>query len=70
MLRQWFLVAAVLWGVILALGVLGYLLDSDTLVGLGFPLRRLALAVTLLWLLFSALGALWNRLRGAARRRR
>lgn len=70
MIRQWFRAAALLWGVILALGVLGYLLDSETLAAIGFPLRRVALAVTLLWLIFAALGALGNRLRGAARRRR
>lgn len=69
MTRQWFRAAALLWGTILALGILGYLFDSAALAGLGFALRRLALGVTLLWLLFAALGAFWARLRGAARRR-
>lgn len=74
MMRQWFRAVVVLWGLILVLGVLGTLLNSDTLAALGIALRRLALAVTLLWLIFSALGSalgtLRNRLRGAARRRR
>lgn len=74
MMRQWFRAVVVLWGLILVLGVLGTLLNSDTLAALGIALRRLALAVTLLWLIFSALGSalgtLRNRLHGAARRRR
>ena len=56
--------AAALWGLSLLFALLGLLLGAEPLIALGFPLRRLALAVTIVWALLAAGGALWRRVRG------
>ena len=45
----WFRGALILWGLAVVLGLLGFVLGLEPLVGLSFVLRRLALAVTIIW---------------------
>ena len=61
------MVAFALWILALGLGFLGALLDADVLRAMGFPLRRVAVMVTIAWAVLAAIDALWRRLRRRAR---
>ena len=61
--RRWLTAALGLWCLALGLGLLGVLLDADALRALGFPVRRAAVLVTVIWAVLAAIGALWRRVR-------
>ena len=66
-LRSLFHAAIALWGLAVLLALAGYVVDAEALVALSLPLRRVALAVTLVWGLLAAVAALWRRVRGLRR---
>ncbi len=62
--RTWLIGAVVLWVLSLVIGLAGYALDSDALLAVSLPLRRAALAVTILWAALAAAAALRRRVIG------
>ncbi len=67
--QTWFRVALGLWGLAVLLALVGYALDAEVVYALSLPLRRAALAVTVLWALLTLAAALWREIRGGWRRR-
>jgi hypothetical protein len=59
--QKWFIGAVALWALSVVFALLGLLLGAEFLVAFGIPLRRLAFAVTVVWLLLAVGGALWQR---------
>ena len=63
-LRSLFHAAMALWVLAVLLACACYDVADDARVSLSLPLRRVALAVTVVWALLAAVAALWRRVRG------
>ncbi len=61
--RHWLTAVIALWGVTLLVAVVGLVVDAAPLLAVSFLLRRVALLLTLVWLLLTALSAIWDRFR-------
>ena len=62
--RRWFIAAIALWGTAFLLGAFGVVTEADPFFALSFLFRRAAAITTLVWLIFTVIGAVWRRLRG------
>jgi len=60
--RHWFIAAIALWLLALLTAIVGLVFGVDGLYAFSWPIRRVAAAVSVIWLLFALVAAVWRRL--------
>lgn len=61
--RNWLVAAVAFWGIALLTAVVGFVVGVEPLAAMSFLLRRLALLVTLVWIILAGAAAVWRSVR-------